>query len=114
MNLVENIKVLCTKKGISIPKLEKILSLSNGSIYNWNKSFPSIDKVIKVADYFEVSLDELVGRNIKSSSTITMAARSVDLSSQPDMETLLSDLSIIQRLGQYLSDMGKAELEKNK
>ncbi len=114
MNLVENIKVLCTKKGISIPKLEKTLSLSNGSIYNWNKSFPSIDKVIKVADYFEVSLDELVGRNIKSSSTITMAARSVDLSSQPDMETLLSDLSIIQRLGQYLSDMGKAELEKNK
>lgn len=60
MSLVENIKSLCDTKGISIPKLEKELEFGRGSIYNWEKSSPSIDKVKKVADYFNVSVDRVL------------------------------------------------------
>ncbi|WP_025685317.1 helix-turn-helix transcriptional regulator [Paenibacillus maysiensis] len=62
MSIVENIKSACVTKGISIPKLEKELGFGRGSIYNWEKSSPSIDKIEKVANYFRLSIDELVGR----------------------------------------------------
>ncbi len=62
MSLVENIKSLCSDIGISIPKLEVILGLSRGSIYNWDKNSPSIDKLEKVANYLKVSIDYLLDR----------------------------------------------------
>lgn len=62
MSLVENIKSLCSKIGTSIPKLEKQLGLSRGSIYNWDKNSPSIDKLEKVANFFKVSVDYLLDR----------------------------------------------------
>jgi SOS-response transcriptional repressor LexA/DNA-binding XRE family transcriptional regulator len=61
MSIVKNIKSLCSDIGISIPKLETLLGLSRGSIYNWDKNSPSIDKLEKVAGYFKVPIDELVG-----------------------------------------------------
>lgn len=57
MILLDNIKTLCQEAGISLPKLEKELGFSHGSIYNWDKSSPSIDKIQKIAKYFGKSLD---------------------------------------------------------
>lgn len=55
------IKLLCTEHDISIPVLEKKLEFSNGSIYKWDKHLPSAEKIIKVALYFKVSADYLLG-----------------------------------------------------
>lgn len=62
MSLVENIKSLCSEIGISIPKLEVTLGLSRGSVYNWDKNSPSIDKLERVANYLKVSVDFLLDR----------------------------------------------------
>ena len=59
MPILENIQLLCQKNGTTIPRLEKELLFSNGSIYKWASSSPSIDKLQKVADYFKVSTDFL-------------------------------------------------------
>jgi len=59
MGICENIQFLSKHKGLPISHLEKELSFANGSIRRWNESSPSIDKVQKVADYFEVSIDFL-------------------------------------------------------
>lgn len=60
----ERIKRLCTKKGITIAKLESDLGFGNASIKKWEKmSSPSIDKIVKVATYFDVSIDYLMGRS---------------------------------------------------
>lgn len=60
----ERIKRLCAKKGITIAKLESDLGFGNASIKKWEKmSSPSIDKVVKVATYFDVSIDYLMGRS---------------------------------------------------
>ncbi|GAA4827784.1 hypothetical protein GCM10023310_00550 [Paenibacillus vulneris] len=60
MALVENIKALCSQNGLSVLKLEKELRFGRGSIYNWDKNSPSVDKVQKVAKYFKVSLNHVL------------------------------------------------------
>ncbi|MGP4073160.1 helix-turn-helix transcriptional regulator [Piscibacillus sp. B03] len=62
MSIVENIQLLCRKNGISVPMLEKELGLSRGSVYRWDKNSPSVDKLQRVANYFRVRLDDIVGR----------------------------------------------------
>lgn len=60
--LYQRIKTLCKKQGISISKLESELGFGNSSIKKWERnSSPSIDKIIKVANYFNVSVDYLIG-----------------------------------------------------
>lgn len=61
--LVERIKQLAIEKGISLAQLEKKLGFGNGSINKWTKSTPSGDKLLSVADYFNVSTDYLLGRS---------------------------------------------------
>lgn len=61
--LVENIRALCKKNNVSITKLETNLFLSPGLISRWAKSSPAFDKIMDIADYFGVSIDELVGRS---------------------------------------------------
>lgn len=61
MSILENIQSLCREHGISIPNLEKELGLGKGSMYRWNTNSPSIDKLQKVANYFKVTLDEIIG-----------------------------------------------------
>lgn len=57
------IKELCSRKNITISKLESELGFGNSSIKKWEKSSsPSIDKILKVAKYFDVSIDYLLGR----------------------------------------------------
>lgn len=61
MNILDRVKLLCSDNGISVGDLEKLLELSNGSIYKWNKTTPGSDRVEKVADHFGVSTDYLIG-----------------------------------------------------
>lgn len=64
MSLVSNIKKLCDERGINIDTLGTELELGAKSIYKWDKNYPSFDKVIKVANFFNVSIDSLVGNVI--------------------------------------------------
>ncbi len=68
--LVENIRALCKKNKISITKLEADLFLSPGLISRWSRNVPALDKIMDIADYFNVSLDELVGHS-KGASDLT-------------------------------------------
>lgn len=58
----EIVKGLCRINGLSLTQLEQRLGFSNGQLGKWKKSSPSVDKVSVVADYFDVSIDYLVGR----------------------------------------------------
>lgn len=67
--LYQRIKQLCSRKGITIAKLESDLGFGNSSIKKWEKSSsPSVDKIVKVATYFDVSIDYLMGRTDIESS----------------------------------------------
>ena len=63
MNLRDRIKELAIQRKVSVAELERALGFGNGSISKWNKQSPSTEKLKQVADYFQVSLDYLVGRS---------------------------------------------------
>lgn len=60
MEIVERIKDLCIAENITIKELERIIQISNGSIRHWNEKTPSVERVLLVADHFNVSIDWLV------------------------------------------------------
>ena len=59
--LKERVQEMCDKRGITVNKLEQLADLSQGSIKNWDRHMPSIDKVYRVAEVLEVSVDYLFG-----------------------------------------------------
>lgn len=58
----EKIKEMADKQGISLNQLEEKLGFSRNTIYNMKKSTPNVERVSKIADYFNVSTDYLLGR----------------------------------------------------
>jgi raw score 17.76 len=62
MSLLDRIKSLASTHQLSLAELERKLDFSNGSLRKWDSSTPSGDKIEKVADYFNVSTDFLLGR----------------------------------------------------
>lgn len=62
MTLKERIKALADENGISLPSLESELGFGNSTIVKWDKSTPKSDKLEKVAAYFNVTTDFLLGR----------------------------------------------------
>ncbi|MGN7409938.1 helix-turn-helix domain-containing protein [Sporosarcina sp. SAFN-010] len=62
MSLVNRIKKLCTMKKVTIAEVERKTGISNGQIRRWDTSSPKTENVQKVADYFNVSVDYLLGR----------------------------------------------------
>lgn len=62
MDLLERIKLLSEKRSISISQLEDELGIPNNTIYQWRKRIPNVERLERVADYFNVSIDYLLGR----------------------------------------------------
>lgn len=58
--MYSKIKELCKERNISIRELENSLNFSSGSICKWDVNVPSIVKVKAVADYFGISVDEIM------------------------------------------------------
>lgn len=60
--LVDNIEILCKEKKTSICALERELSIANGTIGKWRdpKRSPRLENVKRIADYFGVTVDELL------------------------------------------------------
>ena len=84
--LYARIKDLCEEKEISITKLESDLGFGNSSIKKWNgKVCPSADKLLKVAKYFNVSVDYLLGNvNIKTPISEILEDEDIFLSNEPE------------------------------
>ena len=62
MNLSEKILALRTQLGLSQGELAEKLEVSRQSVSKWEtaQSVPELDKLIRLADLFGVSVDELV------------------------------------------------------
>ena len=64
MRFSENLRQLREKQGLKQKELaEKLeISLRAYQYYERNEREPQLSTLIRIADYFDVSLDELVGR----------------------------------------------------
>lgn len=77
MNIYLRVKELCVERGISIAELEKKCGIGTKTINKWGTSSPSVDKLERIADYFGVTVDYLIGRE--------------DHATDEDINELLSD-----------------------
>ena len=61
----ENLKSLRTYKNIGQSSLAKVLNVSIKTISHWETGYsePSITQLVQIAEFFEITIDELVGRN---------------------------------------------------
>ena len=62
LSIVNIIKELSNRKNMSFAELERETGLSNGTITRWGKASPNSKGLEAVADYFNVSIDYLLGR----------------------------------------------------
>lgn len=62
MNLGENIYKYRTERNLSQTNLADALEVSRQSVSKWenNSAMPELDKLVKMSDIFQISLDELV------------------------------------------------------
>lgn len=62
--IAENIKSIREERKKSVYDIEKEIGISHQNLYKWERAQaePSIINCIKLANYYDISLDELVGR----------------------------------------------------
>ena len=62
MNFSENLKIIRNEKQLTQEKLAELLNVSRQAISKWEsgQGYPEIDKLVKLSEIFEVSLDELM------------------------------------------------------
>lgn len=58
--LYDKVKAIAEQKKIPISRIEKDCELQQGSIGHWNKSKPSYDKLVSVAKYLGVTVEQIV------------------------------------------------------
>ncbi len=95
MNLFESIKSLCVSKDISVSRLEQELEFANGSIRKWGKTTPSGDRLAKVADYFHVSVDYLLGRETQITTLTERDEKDVAKTMAKMREQLMSEQTLL-------------------
>lgn len=67
MDTIEKIDILIINSNRSASSIFKELQIPHNALTEWKKgkAKPSVDALVKIADYFNVSLDYLVGREIE-------------------------------------------------
>ncbi|MDG4985144.1 helix-turn-helix transcriptional regulator [Lactococcus lactis] len=65
MTIFEQIKSLAKSRNITMKDLALKLGFSENLFYTWKKTNPKASDLEKVADYFHVSVDYLLGRDDK-------------------------------------------------
>ena len=100
MSIYARIKELCKEKHISVNKLEETLEISKGSLCKIDTNKPSAGRMEKIADYFGVTVDFLMGReetaevagDDKNIIVMDDEAKELleELKTRPEMRTLFS------------------------
>lgn len=58
--IFDNIEALCKERGTNISQLERDVGLANATIRRWANGSPTVENLKKVADYFCVTVDDLL------------------------------------------------------
>ena len=62
-NLYNKVKELCRDKNITQKQLADIIGINQNTIKTWENKLPNSETLVKIADYFNVTTDYLLGRS---------------------------------------------------
>ena len=95
---MNRLKELRIKKNIKQQDLAKALNITKQSVSNWenNKRLPDINTLIQLADFYNCSLDYLVGRDLKEDNLKTINTLVSDLGPS-SYDEVISILNILKK-----------------
>ena len=114
MSLYKRIQELASTRSISIAELERNLDFANGSMRKWDKHPPGISKLQKVADYFDVSTDYLLGRTNEPNLFINEDTFGNDLINHFRLNTANLNTEDIEELEEELKEYTEFLIERAK
>ena len=95
--MFEKIQQLCTEYKTSISKVERACGLANATIRRWETASPSADNLAKVADYFGVSVDFLLGRGVYAlSASAQQYAKQFDALPEDKKQLAMAYMGVVQ------------------
>ncbi len=76
-SIAENIRVYRKQRGLTQEQLAETLGVSVGAVYKWESksSLPELRLIMEMADFFEVSVDALLGYRMKDNRMNAMVER---------------------------------------
>ncbi|CAK20615.1 helix-turn-helix transcriptional regulator [Listeria welshimeri] len=90
MTTFDRVKVLAEKQKISIVELEEKLGFGRNSLYSWKKKTPNGENLKKVADYFNVTTDYLLGRSKNLNILETIAAHIDPNATEKELQEIIN------------------------
>ena len=95
---MNKLKQLRIEKNIKQQDLAKALNVTKQSVSNWenNKRLPDINTLIQLADFYNCSLDYLVGRDLKEDNLKTINTLVSDLGPS-SYDEVISILNILKK-----------------
>ena len=69
MQFSSRFKQLCKEKGVTQKKALEDMGFHRNAVQSWNNGSPSADALKKLAGYFEMSTDDLLGVETKKAPT---------------------------------------------
>lgn len=101
----DRLKELRKNKNLSQEKLGEFLGVSSNAVYSWEvgRSQPSIEIITKLADYFNVTTDYLLGFNqndLDNMEKLKIALKEVGIMAQDDLtiEELETALKVVDMI----------------
>lgn len=95
--LFEKIETLCVQNKMNLTKLERDCGLANATIRRWKNSSPSAENLKKVADYFGVSVDYLLGRGVYCMSQKAQEyAKQFELLTEDKKQLAMAYMGVVQ------------------
>ena len=106
MDIYERVQYLAKNQGLSVRELGNKLNIGPTTLYKWKKRTPKSDILIKVADYFGVSTDYLLGRSDDKYDLSPQEKIDIGIEAEKMMKGL-NDEGSINFYGEPMSDEDK-------
>ena len=89
-SIAENIRAYRKQRGLTQEQLAEVLGVSVGAVYKWESrlSLPELRLIMEMADFFEVSVDALLGYRIKDNRQTAAVERLWQASRNRDYDAL--------------------------
>ena len=69
MQFSSRFKQLCKEHGVTQKKALEDMGLHRNAAQRWTEGSPSTDALLKIAEYFRISTDEVLGKETKKAPT---------------------------------------------
>jgi transcriptional regulator with XRE-family HTH domain len=100
MKLAENIRALRKERSLTQEELAEVLRVTAGAVYKWEAglSVPDIGLILQMADFFDISVDALLGYEMKDNHIDATVKRLWEYCRKKDWEGLAEAEKAIKKV----------------